>query len=299
MGALAVMRYPTVILAGLADHTYVQCRSGGKGWRCWGGKTGGTELNSAAGSTNQANEIAELDEKAGIRCYLINGVCHQSANRILFAAGITAEGARGYEVSEALFGTYGRPRGPLGTCPSPFDRHEGVTGDLPECAEAASAKRAAGRKTQAPRLPGQRQAERRYIRDVLAVYRQVEGSLTDPARTLSGRDLERFQLRLFLLQVRYRLGSRVSRTTIEKLRDIRLSTERARMKIEEWFANREMRIAEFAQAFNSETILFQENVARVLKRRQYKALFGLEPGDHVILADPRVIRQLSRADETR
>jgi hypothetical protein len=134
---------------------------------------------------------------------------------------------------------------------------------------------------------------------VLKVYRQVEGAFTEPARILAGRDLERFQLRLFMLQVRYRLGSRVSRTTIDKLRDIRLSTERARMKIEEWFANREMKIAEFAEAFNSETILFQEGVARVLKRGQYKALFGLEPGDHVILADPRVIRQLSRANETR
>lgn len=301
MGTLVVMRYPTIILAGLADHTYVRCGTGGKGWSCWGGKTGGTELRNAPGSTNQADAIAEPDEKAAIRCYLINGVCHQSANRILFAGGITAQGARGYEVSEALFGTYGRPRGPFGTCPSPFDRHEGITGDPPECAEATVlAKSAKGQNKKAPsRLLKKRQAEKRYIRGVLAIYREVEPSLTDPTRSLVGRELERFQLALFMYKVRYDLGNKVNRATIQRLRDIRLSTERARMKIEDWFANGEMKLTEFAQAFNRETILFQEAIAGVLKPAKYKALFGLEPGDNVILADPRVIRRIARATEAR
>ena len=84
MGTLVVMHYPLNYLAQLADHTYVKCATGGAAWKCWGGKTGGDELRRAPGSTNQANAIAETDEKGGIRCYLINGVCHQSANRILF-----------------------------------------------------------------------------------------------------------------------------------------------------------------------------------------------------------------------
>jgi hypothetical protein len=60
-----------------------------------------------------------------------------------------------------------------------------------------------------------------------------------------------------------------------------------------------MKLTEFAQAFNRETILFQEAIAGILKPAQYKALFGLEPGDNVILADPRVIRRIARATETR
>jgi len=71
------------------------------------------------------------------------------------------------------------------------------------------------------------------------------------------------------------------------------------MKIEDWFANGEMKLSEFVQAFNRETILFQEAAAGALRPTQYKALFGLEPGENVILADPRVIRRTTRDTERR
>jgi len=149
MGKLVVMCYSTSLFANLADHTYVKCGTGGRAWGCWGGKTGGTELRRGTGSTKRADAIAEADERARIKCYLINGVCHQAANRILFPAGITVRGARGYDVSEALFGTYGRPRGPFGTCRSPFHKHAGITGDLPECVEARATRQQVTRKAPA------------------------------------------------------------------------------------------------------------------------------------------------------
>ena len=108
MGILIAKHYPTKMVLKLADHTYVECGTGGKAWGCWGGKSGGTVLRKAPGSTKRADKIAQPDEKAGIKCYLINGVCHQAANRILLPAGITVRGARGYSVSEAIYGPYGR-----------------------------------------------------------------------------------------------------------------------------------------------------------------------------------------------
>ena len=63
------------------------------------------------------------------------------------------------------------------------------------------------------------------------------------------------------------------------------------MKIEEWFSQREMKTKDFVKEFNAETVLFQEAVAGVLKAKQYKALLGLEPGETVILADPRIVRR--------
>ena len=96
MGQLIAWHYRTTSFAKLADHTYVTCGNLGKAWGCWGGKTGGTVLRQGSGSTAQANTIANPDEKAGIKCYLINGVCHQAANRILYPAGITVRQARGY-----------------------------------------------------------------------------------------------------------------------------------------------------------------------------------------------------------
>lgn len=295
MGAIAVMRYPTKLFAELADHTYVQCGTGGKAWNCWGGKTGGTELRRGMGSTKQADAIAERNERAGINCYLINGVCHQAANRILFPAGITVRGARGYDVSESLFGTYGRPRGAFGTCRSPFNQHAGITGDLAVCAEAPVTKGAkAVRKKALARSLAEHKREQKYIKGVLAIYGKAEPLVRASPKGLVGHDLEGFHLKLFMHKAQYNLGSKLDKSLSRKLQDIRLSAERSRMKIEEWFTNGEMKASEFVKAFNRETVLFQEAAAGALKPDRYKALFGLAPGDTVILADPRIVKQAFR-----
>ena len=286
MGTLVVRHYRTSLFANLADHTYVECGTGGKAWACWGGKSGGTVLRRSTGSTKRANAIARPNERAGIRCYLINGVCHQAANRILLPAGITVRGARGYDVSESLFGTYGRPRGPFRTCRAPFERHPQIAGDLPACAGEARG----GRTLSA----AERRAERGYLRGVLAHYRRAERRLRS-ARGLIGPELEDFLVELFLHQVRFRLGPRLSRSLVARLRAIRASTERSRMKLEEWFARKELTAGEFVAAFNTETLLFQEAVAGALKADQYRALFGLRRGETVILADPRIVRRAYRA----
>jgi hypothetical protein len=290
MGTLVVMRYPTRSFADLADHTYVMCGTGRKAWGCWGGKTGGTELRRGPGSTKRANAIAQPDERAWIKCYLINGVCHQAANRILLPAGITVSGARGYGVSEALYGTYGRPRGPFGTCLSPFNQYPEVTGDLPECIEARAMQRKAARKT-LTRSAEASKREGKYIKGVLAIYGKDERALRS-AKGLPSPDLAKLHIELFMYKVEYSLGSRLGKSLSAKLRDIRLSTEWSRMKIEDIFTNKEMKPSEFVNALNTETILFQEAAAGALKAQQYKSLFGLKPGENVILADPRIVKKV-------
>ncbi len=295
MGTLVAMHYPTNLFANLADHTYVMCGTARRAWSCWGGKTGGAELRRGTGSTNRANAIAEPDERARISCYLINGVCHQAANRILLPAGITERGSRGYDVSEALFGTYGRPRGPFGTCLSPFDQHTGVTGDLAECAGAVPLREPKrGRKRMAARSQKASRDEQKYIRGVLAIYRQARPLVRASVRGVAGPALESFHLKLFMHKVEYNLRGRVERALSRKLEDIRLSAERSRMKLEDWFGRREMRASEFVKAFNNETVLFQEAAAGVLEAAEYKALFGLKPGETVILADPRIVKRAFR-----
>jgi hypothetical protein len=283
VGTLVARHYPSSAFANLADHTYVACGAGGKAWACWGGESGGTVLRQATGSTRRADAIAARDERAGVRCYLVNGVCHQAANRILLAGGITARGARGYDVSEALFGTYGRPRGALGGCRAPFRRHAGVTGDLPECAAAVAAARP-------PVRTASSAAERRYLRVVLAAYAKADRRLRSAAG-LDGPELEDFLVELFMHKVRFSLGARLDRSRARRLREIRASTERSRMTLEEWFARKELAARAFVAAFNAETILFQQAVAGTLNAREYRALFGLWRDETVILADPRIVRR--------
>jgi hypothetical protein len=77
-----------VILEGLAVlqqpvlHTYVRS-SCGASWGCWGGNTGGSSVCSGSGSSIEADCISKGG--AGIQ-YGDNGVCHQTANRILAPA---------------------------------------------------------------------------------------------------------------------------------------------------------------------------------------------------------------------
>ncbi len=296
MSELVARRYPTKLFANLADHTYVECGTGGKGWSCWGGKTGGAELRRVTGSTRRADAIAGADERGGITCYLINGVCHQAANRILLPVGITVRGARGYEVSEALFGAYGRPGGVFGLCQAPFDQHQGISGDLPACV-AVAASRSKRRRGAKGRQLGANAAERKYLRGVLAIYRKARAPFASAKRARSfaaGRDLEGFHLELFMHQVDYRLGSRVDRTLERRLRSIRGSTERSRQKIEEWLRNRDVSAAEFARQFDAETIVFQHSVAGAVRPAQFRRLFDLPPGTTVTLADPRIVRKAFR-----
>lgn len=92
------------------DHTYVhvcdmeenvQIRYG-----CWGRDNGGNVICSGTADVSIAERIATDNGHAGI-IYLITGVCHQTANRILYPAGIIVYEAKGYTVSSAIYGTYG------------------------------------------------------------------------------------------------------------------------------------------------------------------------------------------------
>jgi len=280
MGTLIAMHYPTKLFFGAADHTYVKCGTGVRAWACWGGKTGGNPLRSGSGSTNQANAIAEPNEHAGITCYLINGVCHQAANRILFAAGIFVTGAKGYGLSVAIYGPYGRPRGLFGTCKAPFNRHPGMSGDLPECVAPA---------LRAPTAPaGQSTEEQRYFGRVSAAYDQV-GPEGLQSRIGGGGDLVDFMVNLFDHKIEYNLGARVDEGRRGKLRDLRASSERSRIAIESEFEKKNIAGRNFVEQSERETISFQRAAAEVLYADEYTALFDVPYAQSIVLADPDIV----------
>jgi len=291
MGTLVTMRYPTRLALGLADHTYVKCANGGKAWSCWGGKTGGTELRRGQGSTARADAIAGHDEKAGIRCYLVNGVCHQCANRILFPASITVRGARGYGISEIRFGTYGRPRGKgvFSFCVAPFKQYPNVTGDLPECVAAAPAMQEPGRPQDAASMRHDA-AEADYLRRVTEVYGQrVAGA--DPGMQAGGADLVQFMVTLFDLKLDFNLGGERKDRNRGKLRDMRVQLEKAQIEIEEALSEQKMRTGEFVKESDRLTVGFQKEAAHILNAEHYQALFDLKQGEFVGLADPSIVEQ--------
>lgn len=108
---------PSAVLSGLStpvaytkwDHTYVASDCGWV-WRCWGAHTGGHILIHGRGSSFLANCLSKPNGTAEVR-YGIDGVCHQTANRILLpAARLRVSAARGYNVSFTAYGHYGHKR---------------------------------------------------------------------------------------------------------------------------------------------------------------------------------------------
>jgi hypothetical protein len=282
MGTLIAMAYSTPLFADQADHTYVMCGAGGKAWGCWGGTSSPAEreIRRGEGSTLRADAIAEPNERAGIKCYLINGVCHQAANRILLPAGITVRGARGYSISEALFGPYGRIG--LWPCRAPFNRHEDVTGDLPECLGPS--------RPAMSRRMAEDDSESRYLRGVLAMYREAQPLMT--AETIPQADAERFGLRLFMHMAEFRLGPRLDADLSSGLAQVHHKIERMRSEAEEAFAAGRMAPREFVSIFNMATMTFQEEMAGLMSPEQYRALFDLERDERVVLADREIVERV-------
>jgi hypothetical protein len=88
------------------DHTYVTSDNPPFVWPCWGRGAGGKMICRGNGNSSVANCISQPNSYAGI-VYGVTGVCHQTANRILFPAGVTVSKAGGYWASSLAYGIYG------------------------------------------------------------------------------------------------------------------------------------------------------------------------------------------------
>lgn len=279
MGVLIAKKYPTSLFMKAADHTYVECGTGAKAWGCWGGKTGGTAFNSGTGSTKRADAIAGANERAGITCYLINGVCHQAANRILLPAKILVSAARGYGLSSAIFGAYGKTG--FFPCHAPFDQATGVTGDLPECVPASPAAARAMVRPVMPLLEG----EARHLRAIRQAYNKFEATDASPLDTMA------FQTALFGKEVALRLGDDLG-TAARGLRLAKEKVELTHHRLGDGLAHDGMGPAAFIKAFNQMTLDFQDDVATALKKGQYAKLMSMDRDERIVLADPQILRGL-------
>lgn len=286
MGVLVVRRIPAMAALGLADHTYVECDTGARGWGCFGRKQGGTELRRAPGSTLRAAAIAGVDEHAGLSCYLINGVCHQAANRILSPAGITVDGARGYGLSNTLFGHFGRVR--FDPCFAPFNEQHAVRGDHADCLHPDA-------RSQVPRNTVQMtRHDWVYMSRVIRTYLRAALSGNSP---LADFDM---QMSLFSAHAEHRIPDVASFRPLQfsYLLSERLLLEQRRVAAEVRYANHRS-IELFAKEFDELTVGFQETVSNLLNDEEFEALLDVPRNRRIVVSDPEIIRQIagSRSDD--
>lgn len=286
MGALIAWHYRSNMALRLADHTYVTCANGAKRWKCWGGSSGGAALRQGDGSTNRADAIAGHREDGGITCYGVNGVCHQSANRILFPAQITVRGAKGYYVSETMYGTYGRPRGILGMCAAPFNQYPQIAGDLAECEPDMRAFTDAELASVPNILDESKDSDefQTYLHQVISIYNKLDTNTFE----MEILQLTSFQLQLFQVLVEYKLSSSfVGSKLFTGLMHLRSQIEDARLRLENEFISNDIDYPQFVEQFNTLTMNFQKEIGDTLSAEAYRKLFDLEPDDVVILLAPR------------
>jgi hypothetical protein len=101
------------------DHAYADSSCGFK-WGCFGRDSGGSTISSGNGDSTIADCLsfprALPVVYAGI-IYGRTGVCHQAANRILHPAKVDVSSARGFPLSLAAWGMFGKGTWPeLSTC---------------------------------------------------------------------------------------------------------------------------------------------------------------------------------------
>jgi len=266
MGQLIAKRYRTSMMAYMADHTYVECGAG-KAWGCFGGSQNGEAINAGEGSTVRADAIAEPNGEAGVGRYLIDGVCHQAANRILLPANRLVTEARGYWLSVAIFGTYGR---------SSFNMHADVTGDLPACIALQSGIDIS------PRLKIESKETQRFIRSNRSSVAQFSLDYTTPVKRAS------FNVKRFLKDVHLSLGE----ISPSSLAGLELAKNESEMFLESKardFQEINRHAVEFVSEFDRMTDKFQDDAANALSSADYERLFRLHPGEHIRLTTPEAV----------
>lgn len=267
MGQLIAKRFRTTGAAYLADHTYVECGAG-KAWGCFGGSQNGEVINSGFGSTARADAIAEPDAKAGVGRYLIDGVCHQAANRILLPANRLVTAARGYWLSVSIFGTYGR---------SDFNMHSSVKGDLPECS---------GKGAQVVRKP-------KFFRMMDETKHFIRSNRVSQSKfsfkTSSSLDLVNFNVNRFMKDVELLLPSASGKSSLLGLKNAKSTVE---LFLE--FQGRELKrdkinAAGYVREFDRMTDKFQDDAANALSTGDYERIFKVRPEVRIRLSDPEAV----------
>jgi hypothetical protein len=267
-------------LFGLADHTYVTC-AGGYAWPCWGRSGGGRIISAGTGSSAQANCISWPSSTAGL-IYGVTGVCHQTANRILWPAGITVSRAKGYWASFLAYGTYGTDVAAwlirLGVCST-------STGEIPQCGARA---RGPSSEREVGELPPDRK-DRALVRDIKALYlKNVSPQEHKRRMTVRGAtDLKTVggETRLVM---QHRLGRTVKAARVKDIQTIQTELFSAKEEIGMRLHEGKIGGEELAQKMNAAVNKALKDCLKSLGRDDYTRLIELDPGESVNIVDPKI-----------
>jgi len=270
-----------------ADHTYVTS-SDGYVWPCWGRSSGGRLISSGQGSSAQANCLSQSDSHAGI-IYGVTGVCHQTANRVLWPARITVSKASGYWASTLLYGVYG-----TSTIPSLIEWEarkahcSKVTGDR----AAAAPLRPSLIKAAARPVTPQSEEERVFLDKINELYTPHMKTMTVAA--ITEMKAPEFLAKELDLIADYKLAAAKDPKQITALQKIQGDVLKEKEHLVLALNNRKITGEEYAQKVNDLFVSMLNKCSQTVSEEHYVKLFDMKPGITFGIVDPKIMAKLHK-----
>jgi hypothetical protein len=183
-------------------------------------------------------------------------------------ARILVSSARGYGLSSALYGTYGR---------SAFNSHSTISGDLQDCVAGSGQRRNEFRKFR--EIEKKSETESILIKSDLAFHVHMR----HPRDRLNVLETN---VRRFRRDMEIQFGTYFSHHEMSGLELAKIHVETGLLDLQSYEESKEFEAVELVRYFNSMTEWFQNAAANALKENHYKRMFGVARDERIVLADP-------------
>jgi len=270
-----------------ADHTYV-ASSDGYVWPCWGRSSGGRLISSGQGSSAQANCLSQSDSHAGI-VYGVTGVCHQTANRVLWPSRTTVSDAAGYWASTLLYGVYGTMGlVQLAEWEVRKARCSKVSGDRVTAVPLLASTKAAAEKPVAP----QSAEERVFLDKIDQLYAPHVQTLTVVA--LAEMKAPDFLAKELDLIADYKLGTAKDPKQIASLQKTQSDILKEKQNLALALNNGKITGEEYAKKVNDLFVTLLDKCSKTLSEEHYSKLLNIKPGVVFGIVDPKIMAKLHK-----
>lgn len=247
------------------DHTYVTS-SDGHIWKCWGRSSGGNLICSGEGNSRQADCISQNKSHAGL-IYGITGVCHQTANRILFPAGCIVSSAKNYWITSFIYGTYG-----IMPWSSFINRVKSCSRFINQVSDF--------RVKETEHTP-----EKDYLSQINSLYLESP-SLYREQTLLPARELK--------ITINYRLGADVSSKVIDLLVSHQTDLLSEKRNFDHAFYNKRLSPEKYSDSINYLAQSLLKKLTQSIGTSNYEKLFGLKPNESFYVIDPELMFNSSK-----
>ncbi|MDH3892695.1 MAG: hypothetical protein OEV49_16660 [candidate division Zixibacteria bacterium] len=272
----------------IADHTYVTS-SDGRRWHCWGRDEGGEVICSGAGNSDIAQCDSTPDSHADIE-YGATGVCHQTANRILFPASVNVRKARMSSVTYKAYGVLGKDHwyDSPGYCPKFLAKAAACARSHKDVAGSPFAAAGAG---DSGSVDEEKQAS--FMREIVDLHAPAIESFhmvlkrEVPARDDSDlkADISAGELRTM---VKYFLRDGYDSTKVAQLVDVRAALHERMKDASAAILSADGSPESLAEKINAEIIRMQVEMKEVLGEDDFTEFFGHSDTD-VLAVDPELL----------